>query len=87
MTGSNLGLDTDYPDRFFVLFLSSSRKMLRQYLQSDYDGILPSPFQFIICCYSAIRHNRFRVSEGSVKNYKFMIRSESSLAFSKQFRV
>jgi hypothetical protein len=37
VSGSNLGTKAGYPDRFFVVLLSTSRQI--------YDGFLPRPFQ------------------------------------------
>jgi hypothetical protein len=40
--------------KFVVLFLSSSKKMLGQYLKLDHDRFRPYPFQFIILYHPVI---------------------------------
>jgi hypothetical protein len=45
--GSNLILETDYPE-VFVIFFSPFRQMAGQYLKLRHDYFLPYPFQFII---------------------------------------
>lgn len=67
LTGSNLGLYTNYPDRFFVPYLSPSRKNLQHYAESGYDHLFPLPFKFIIGYYSAIRHYIIWVCESDLK--------------------
>jgi hypothetical protein len=46
VSGSNLGVETGYPN-FFVVFLSCSRKMQGYYIKLGHDRFLPYPFQFM----------------------------------------
>jgi hypothetical protein len=45
--GSNLGPDTGYTDRFFVVFVSPSRQVLGWYLKLGHDRFLPHNFKLI----------------------------------------
>jgi hypothetical protein len=46
--GSNLGRDTYYLERFFLVLPSPSEKMAGQYLRLSQDHFLPYPSQFSI---------------------------------------
>jgi hypothetical protein len=43
VTGSNLGRDTDYPDRGFAFLLSHTKRMPGQYLEIGHDRSVRNP--------------------------------------------
>jgi hypothetical protein len=57
MPGSNLGGDTDYPDRPVVVFFSHSREIPVHYLKLGHDHFLPHPLQSSRLLFSAIQGN------------------------------